>query len=324
MHCTLFSTAALALLATTATAFPFTVPTRRISKAIDVNFPDPAIIKEGNTWYAFGTNDHGRNVQVASSVDFRKWTVLDVDAMPSVGAWVDSRSPNIWPPDVVRNAAGDYILYYSARHPSSDQHCIGAAISKQITGPFAPFPHPVACPLARGGAIDASGFHDTADGERYIVYKVDGNSIGHGGSCRNTVNPIVPTPIMLQQVAADGHTKTGLPIEILNRGDLDGPLVEAPSMMRTAEGKYVLFFSSNCYSTEFYDLSYAMADSIAGPYTKYGPLAVTGTAGLRAPGGASIAEDGVHMAFHATGKDGRRSMYTTTIVVDAAKHVVYG
>lgn len=139
-----------------------------------------------------------------------------------------------------------------------------------------------------------------------------------------TASPIVPTPIMLQQVAADGHTKIGLPIEILDRGDLDGPLVEAPTMMRTAEGKYVLFFSSNCYSTEFYDLSYAMADSIAGPYTKYGPLAVTGTAGLKAPGGASIAADGVHMAFHATGKDGRRSMYTTTIVLDTTKHIVYG
>lgn len=39
------------------------------------------------------------------------------------------------------------------------------------------------CPLSQGGAIDASGYDD--NGQRYVVYKVDGNSIGHGGACGN-------------------------------------------------------------------------------------------------------------------------------------------
>lgn len=312
------------LLAALTTAFPYTAPTHRIAKAIDANFPDPAIIKDGNTWYAFATTDHGKNVQVASSPDFKTWTVLDEDVMSTAGAWAASTHSNVWAPDVIRNDAGDYVLYYSAQLPNSNKHCIGAAISKRVTGPFVPFHHPLACPLAQGGAIDVSGFRDTSTNQRYIVYKVDGNSIGNGGLCGNSVAPLASTPIMLQRVATDGHTLQGAAVPILNRSDLDGPLVEAPSLTRTRDGKYVLFFSSNCFYTDLYDLSYAMADSIEGPYTKYGPLAVTGTAGLKAPGGASIAADGVHMVFHATNAQGGRSMYTTRIWTDTIAHVVYG
>ena len=62
------------------------------------------------------------------------------------------------------------------------------------------------CPLAQGGAIDASRYND--NGQRYIVYKVvcnldtsalpqltpiwDGNSIRNGGVCHNTSEH--PTP----------------------------------------------------------------------------------------------------------------------------------
>jgi beta-xylosidase len=105
---------------------------------------------------------------------------------------------------------------------------------------------------SQGGAIDPSGFQD-ADGTRYVVYKIDGNNIGHGGSCNNGVAPIVPTPIMLQQVESDGITLVGGAQEILTNGEYDGPLVEAPSLSRISDPSsaggqlYILFFSSNCF-----------------------------------------------------------------------------
>jgi hypothetical protein len=144
------------------------------------------------------------------------------------------------------------------------------------------------------------------------VYKVDGNSVGSGGSCGNGNTPQRSTPIMLVPVNADGVTPKGPPVQILDRDDRDGPLVEAPNLVRTPDGQYALFFSSNCYTSPSYDVTWAVAPVITGPYTKAGPMFVTGTQGLVAPGGASIAADGQHMVFHANFNSGR-AMFTTTI-----------
>ena len=78
---------------------------------------------------------------------------------------------------------------------------------------------------------------------------------------------------------------------------------------------YVLFFSSNCYNTDLYDISYATASSISGPYTKASsPLLVTGDYNLTAPGGATPRSDGAFMVFHATVNFNplTRYMYTAT------------
>ena len=95
---------------------------------------------------------------------------------------------------------------------------------------------------------------------------------------------------------SDGYTMIGKPIEILDRGKADGPLIEAPNLVYE-DNRYLLFFSSNCYSTPLYDISYATADSIKGPYTKSAaPLLVTGNFSLTSPGGASSDGKG-HMVF---------------------------
>ena len=77
------------------------------------------------------------------------------------------------------------MLYFSASTVAdTSKHCIGAAVSKSVLGPYVPTSDsPLFCPLSQGGAIDASGYSD--NGQRYIVYKVDGNSLGHGGACNN-------------------------------------------------------------------------------------------------------------------------------------------
>lgn len=190
-------------------------------------------------------------------------------------------------------------------------------------------------PLAQGGAIDASGFKDWSSkgygwgrnpslwngwgptpgssnswvepawtqggngGQRYITYKIDGNSIGHVGICGNDVAPFVPTPINLQAVAADGVTLQGGPMTLLdNEGLTDDGVVEAPSLVKSAEGEYVLFFSRGCYSTN-YTVSYATANNVAGPYTRRADLLADGVDGLSGPGGADVLWDTVHMVFHA-------------------------
>lgn len=178
---------------------------------------------------------------------------------------------------------------------------MGAATSKNVLGPYVPLETPFACPDVDtlGGGIDPDGFHDLSTNKRYVVYKVDGNSIGHGGVCGNTVEPIVPTPLMLQEVAADGVTLIGSAAQILDRDDMDGPLIEAPSLHRSDEGIYFLFFSSNCYTTPQYDVSYATATNVWGPYTKSSrPLLVTSDADLTGPGGLDIIKNGNLVVFH--------------------------
>jgi len=172
------------------------------------------------------------------------------------------------------------------------------------------------CPLDEGGAIDPSGFED--NGQRYVVYKVDGNSMGHGGPCGNTVAPYVPTPLILQPVGADGIALQGTAKTLLdNAGASDQGVLEAPVITKVGS-TFVLFFSSNCYNAGTYTLSYATSRSITGPYTRAAtPLLKTGDSGFTSPGGASVYRDGVHMVFHAQSPTGNgRALYQAMMSAD--------
>lgn len=292
-----------------------------------LNFPDPALIRVGNDFYAFATNGEvsGKivHIQMASSSDFNTWTFAGTkDALPNLPTWVDAADPRAWAPDVVQ-VGNTFVMYYTAASAANTKlHCLGVATSKNVQGPYVPISQTAwACPLTQGGAIDPAGYYDPSTNTRWVVYKVDGNAIGHGGNCNNGKAPIVSTPILLQQVSvSDGYTKIGGTTELITNGPADGPVTEAPSLSRLADGSYVLFFSSNCYSGPLYDVSYAMASNIKGPYTKYGPLFVTGTNGLTAPGGLDIAVNGDHAVFHAVYGTGR-AMFTA-LLEGAAEHDV--
>jgi beta-xylosidase len=206
-------------------------------------------------------------------------------------------------------------MYYAVSSKSTGSHCIAVATSKTALGPYTPLELTFACHQDQGGAIDPAGFRHP-DGTNWVVYKIDGNAKGHGGSCGNSVAPIHSTPIMLQQVAADGFTKIGSEKQILDRDDGDGPLIEAPSLIHVG-GVFFLFFSSGCYAETTYDLSYATADVVTGPYTKArapnAPLLVTRKNGLKAPGSACFSTGGTKMAFHGWLGDGvssGRGMWT--------------
>ncbi|KAI1390829.1 glycoside hydrolase family 43 protein [Hypoxylon trugodes] len=312
---------ALSFLIVSASVIPVP-PSRRAeddAPVMNIDFADPSILEddEGN-WYAFGTTGNGKHIQVAKAdCIYGNWSLLDdVDALPQYASW--STGSNTWAPDVHQLSDGSFVMYYSgevADNPS--HHCIGTATSDTITGPYIPEEEPFACNLTVGGAIDASGFEDD-DGTRYVVYKVDGNSIGHGGSCGNTVQPIVPTPIMLQEVESDGVTKVGDAVQILDRTEDDGPYVEAPSLIRTEKGMYILFFSSGCYLEPSYNVNYATSMSVSGPYTRAKqPLLRTGEYGLQAPGGATAVHvrDKIGVVYHANCQEGR-CMHTSPTDID--------
>jgi beta-xylosidase len=290
------------------------------------NFPDPAIIRSDDGWRAYATevtvDSKKIHVPIAYTKDFKAWEFRgQKDAMPTIASWVNQKKPKIWAPDVVALPGGKYILYYTASLASNGAiHCLGYATSNNIEGPFVDnSAKPWICPLKQGGAIDPSGFYDMARNKRYVVYKVDGNAIGHGGECGNTVAPIVPTPILIQQVDVNnGNSLIGPPLQILTNTAADGPYVEAPAL-NYMNGKYVLFYSPQCYTTPKYDVSYAIADTIVGPYKRSGSLFKTGgELGFKAPGGLDVAVNGDHAVWHANVGKGR-AMFTGTISLKDGK-----
>lgn len=300
-------------------------PPTPISPLMQDNFADPAIIEVDGTFYAFATHSGGANVPIASSTNMTGMAIVKKpdgaleDAMPTLPSWTNQKHPRIWAPDVVQLADGSFVLYYSATsNKDKRKHCIGAAASQSITGPFVHTDHELACPLTLGGAIDPAGFVD-ADGKVYVVYKIDGNSLGGGGPCGNK-DQSHDTPIMLQEVSAtDGYTPIGDATPLLHLSLSDGPLIEAPSLVRSADGTYVLFFSSNCYNTQLYDTSYATSTHLVGPYTRSStPLLVKGINGLLSPGGTDVLADGSRIVFHANANPSHasvRRMYTSRIQI---------
>jgi beta-xylosidase len=328
--------AALTGFAITSSALPVKKPqnlergtTSHLSKrdisgpVIKTDFPDPSIIQVGGTWYAFGTQSiyDYKNVktQLATSTDFENWDLREnYDALRTLPSWVDQNDPRIWAPDVFQNDEGDYVMYFSAAYGAQSwKHCVGAAKSSNIEGPYDSVSDtPLACPLDLGGAIDASAFQDD-DGSRWMLYKDDGNAVGSGGTCGNGDKPgQADTWIVIIQMGGDGYTVTGNPIRLINRDEADGPLIEAPALAKQDNGQYVLYFSSQCYTDKNYDTSYAVSDNLLGGYRKaarslidYGHTETT----IWGPGGADVDDNSAHMAFHgyssAAAVGGRRSMY---------------
>ncbi|KAL2760763.1 glycoside hydrolase family 43 protein [Sodiomyces alcalophilus JCM 7366] len=268
-----------------------------------VNFPDPSILQDDNgIWYAFATNGNGKHVQAAWARDPRgPWTYYEQDVLPDT-AWATGR--DTWAPDVRRAADGTYVLYFAGEVRGQEgRHCIGVATAgpeQGILGPYRPQEEAWACPLDQGGAIDASGFADPATGRRYVVYKIEGHH--SNGACANRSESSwsssswswSSTPIVLQEVGPDGYSKVGQATTILDRVEADGPLVEAPNLVRTNDGVYVLFFSSECFNSLRYRINYATSSrDVWGPYVRAGgPLLQTGSFGL----GRFGDDDGVKFA----------------------------
>ncbi|PLB38905.1 glycoside hydrolase family 43 protein [Aspergillus candidus] len=312
-------TSGLFLLAPSAIASPLKAA-EGARLVINADFPDPSFVEtpEG-IWYAFGTNSKDKKVQVASSKDFETWTVLDIDALPNVAPWETEKDH--WAPDVIRRNDGKYVLYYSGEAKALlDHHCVGSAVSVDTdpAGPYIPTETPLSCPLDQGGSIDPAGFQDV-DGSRYVVYKVDGNSIGNGGDCNNGIEPKKPTPIMLQRVAEDGITVIGGPVEILDRDDTDGPLVEAPNLI-FKDDTYYLFYSTHCFTDPNYDVRYATSKSLMGPYVKTNErLLKTGDWGLISPGGGTVCPCGDRMLFHGFCEEHKRCTYVAQVSLSDGK-----
>jgi arabinan endo-1,5-alpha-L-arabinosidase len=258
--------------------------------AIDQDFPDPDVMRVGDTYYAYATNTGTTNVQVATSKDLTSWSVLAEDALPQLPVW--ALAGKTWAPDVSVLSPGHYVMYFVTANLNPSMQCVGVATSTSPTGPFVSAGDTaLVCPADQGGAIDPATFV-ADDGTGYVVWKNDGNCCG------------LDTWLQIAPLSPDGMHLTGAATKLIRQtAPWEGNVIEAPTLVKR-HGSYFLFYSANDYSGGGYAIGYATASSPLGPYVKHGdPLLTTISSGGRytGPGGQDIvqAPDGSdRLVFH--------------------------
>ena len=301
-----------------------------VGPVVDRNYPDRCIAQsQSGEWFVFSTKSDGINIQMASSTDFGTWTFHEgYDALPTLPPWTRQRPhARVWAPDLYALPDGDgWIMYFAAvGHSHPERHCIGTARATTIQAPYQPDPEPFICDLPRGGNIDPNLFHDPINQRPSLVYKVDGNGVGHRGACGNTKAKIAPTPMYIQEPSPDDLvSKIGEPVFLASNLNpegsfkFDGPNTERPSIV-FRNGTCYLLYNAQCYAELKYRIDFISC--IAGVDTHDGIVGCD-WAGLKAaqqnekvrtllktsdevsgvklhvPGSMDSSPDGHNMVFH--------------------------
>jgi GH43 family beta-xylosidase len=231
--------------------------------------PDPGVSKIGSTYYM--TCTPGFAYPIYTSKDLVSWkkagSIFTSATKPS---WAVS---HFWAPEI-HPVGSKYVAYFSAKSGSSGTFAVGAASASSPTGPFADIGKPLVTEPSPG-AIDAHYFR-ASNGKHFILWKIDGNAVGK------------PTPIKIQELAADGLSRVGSPTTILtNTLGWEGALVEGPFMVERA-GTFYLFYSGNGYGSAAYGVGVAKASSPLGPFTKKGAPILSSKGGWAGPGHGSV------------------------------------
>ena len=275
----------------------------------DADFPDPFVLKVGDTYYAYATNGGGKQVQTLTSKDLVRWTP-GRDALPKVGRW--GYEGNTWAPEVLRRGDGKYVLYYTA------VHCVGAAVADTPLGPFVDHAdEPLVCQRDEGGSIDASPFRDD-DGKLYLVWKNDGNAIGHA------------TYIWVQRLSDDGTELVGRRARVeKNDTGWEGSVVEGPQLWRQ-DGRLYLFYSGSTFESDSYAVGYATCESPLGP-CKDAPENPILKSACRAsgPGHHTLVRDGgetwiLYHAWPAPVRQDKRVLWLDRVTWENGKPDVHG
>jgi beta-xylosidase len=230
------------------------------------DFPDPSVLRVGDSYYAYATNTASYNVPVLATHGLFG-TGGRREALPKLPRWA-TRGWTFHPS--VLTHGHDYVLYYSARVTTSGGSCLSVAFATSPVGPFIDHSAaPLVCPL--DGALDPSVFV-AASGQAFLVWKNN-------------------TSIVSQPLSADGGSLIGTPSELLTATQpwQDGS-VEGPSMVGFA-GRYYLFYAGNHWQTASYAIGYATCATPTGPCVDApGPWLTSGT-GVQGPGAPGFFTD---------------------------------
>lgn len=292
---------ALVLPATAAgqAATPPVAPGPLPSPLVRGDWPDPDVtLIEGNLYAVATSGGWAPTFRILRSTDLRGWTIAG-SVFPRAPGWTRD---SFWAPELAQLPAGGYALFYSAMprrawrtladgttavdrgRRARPWYCLGVATAASPLGPWRDLGKPLRC--TPRGTIDPTPVVD--GGDLHLVYKEDGNAFGR------------PTPILIQQLRADGRALLGEPRELIrNRTAWEGGVVEAPELVQR-DGVWHMLYSGNlcCSPRCAYAVGAARAPQLTGPWTRHpgNPILRSGN-GWRCPGHVSLLGDRV--AFHA-------------------------
>jgi len=232
------------------------------------DFPDPFVLRVGDSYYAYATSNDGFNIPVLATHGLFGAGGRH-DALPQLPAW---SSPGwAWAPSVLP-VGSTYVMYYATRDDAAGEQCLSSAAATDPNGPFVDTSAgPLVCPP--GGAIDPSPYVDPS-GQAFLVWKDEGSGT-----------------IVGQQLAPDGRSLVGSSARLIGADQAwDGGVVEGPSLV-AASGRLFLFYSGNQWQTTNYAVGYAVCTSPLGPCVKTpGPWLASG-ANVEGPGGPEFFTD---------------------------------
>ena len=147
------------------------------------DYPDPSVIRVGADFWATATSSEwGPEFPLLHSRDLVNWDLVRA-VFQKRPAWAVG---NFWAPEISQNR-GRFFVYYTGRKKSGPL-CVAVATALRPQGPYSDH-GPLICQDA--GSIEAFAVTDE-NGQRYLLWKEDGNSINQ------------PTPIWAQPLSADG------------------------------------------------------------------------------------------------------------------------
>jgi hypothetical protein len=250
------------------------------------DFPDPFVLRAGNTYYAYSTNSGAGDVQVIRSTDLTTWQLVG-NALANLPPWASPGAT--WAPAVMERG-GRYVVYYTVREAASRHQCISRAVGSSPAGPFLDDSSgPLVCQRDQGGSIDPSPFVGS-DGRAFLLWKSEG--AGYGS----------PT-LWSQELTADGLGLAGSAHQLLSADRaFERGVVEAPSLLEQG-GHYYLLYAAAGWSSADYTTAFATCAGPTGPCLKPtdGRVLTSGSR-LAGPGGAEVFRDAqgrAWAAFHA-------------------------
>lgn len=269
-------TAFSAVAETTATepAAAAAAPLTTYTNPLNVPIADPFVLREGDTYYMYGTTDYGgAGFLVFTSPDLVRWTRAGVCYRPKSGSW---GSHHFWAPEVIKRDS-TYYLHYTARNSSENRRNILIAKSDSPLGPFEDYAGPL---FPDQSVIDSHIYHDEA-ADQYYIYASPENE--------------PPSKILGAEFSPDFTRLLTTPtVCLLSDFGWEDLWIEAPIIHKHKDTLYMIY-SGGAFWEADYALGYATAKSPLGPWTKSAtnPL-LKKTADVEGPGhnGLATSPDG--------------------------------
>ena len=215
-----------------------------------VPLADPYILLDGDTYYAYGTND-ANGIRCYTSDDLRVWKYEGL----ALNKTNTTETQWFWAPEVY-HVKGKYIMYYSA-----NEHLF-AATADSPKGPFMQVgSYQMENLISNEKCIDSHVFFDVKSNGDTIAYIffvrfTDGNCIWQAKLGDDFITPVAGT--LRKCFAATQSWELKL-----------GKVNEGPNVIKY-RNTYYLTYSGNDYRSQDYAVGYATTTNIAsGTWTKY-------------------------------------------------------